>query len=100
MAQRKLSLAWETAIAPAPVAKTVITFRDPESSPSVAINGTIIEAVVTKATLDHPCADPKKIPSRPKLPQKPQNQAALSTSMLTKTVCPKPLHNRRKSNRS
>ena len=53
-AQKKLSLACEIAIAPAPIAKTVKTRIISESSPNVTKIGLMIEAVVIIATVDDP----------------------------------------------
>jgi hypothetical protein len=48
MAQKKLSLACEIAVPPAPIASTVSTFQVSVSNPNTGISGAIIEAVVIK----------------------------------------------------
>jgi len=53
-AQKKLSLACEIAIAPAPIAKTANTRIDSESSPKVPKMGAMMEAVVIIATVEDP----------------------------------------------
>ena len=55
-AQKKLSLACEMAIAPAPIANTVNTFIVSESKPRLTKRGAMIEAVVIMATVDEPWA--------------------------------------------
>lgn len=55
-AQKKLSFAWETAIAPAPVANTAKTLIVSESNPKVPRSGAMMEAVVIMATVEEPWA--------------------------------------------
>ena len=54
--QNKLSFAWETIIEPAPIDNITRAFDTPESKPSEDIKGARIDAVVTIATVDEPCA--------------------------------------------
>ncbi len=53
-AQKKLSFAWEMAIAPAPVASTANTLIVSESNPKLPSSGAMIEAVVIIATVADP----------------------------------------------
>lgn len=52
--QKKLSLAWETTLEPAPIATTVIALSMGASKPREGIKGTIIDAVVIMATVEDP----------------------------------------------
>ncbi len=56
MTQKKLSLAWEIAMPPAPMANTARTFINSLSNPRGTNKGAITEAVVTMATVDEPWA--------------------------------------------
>ena len=55
--QKKLSLACDTVIAPAPMAITHITRPISLSSPICASSGSTMAAVVISATVVEPCAD-------------------------------------------
>ncbi len=54
--QKKLSLAWDTVIAPAPIAMTVSTRPISLSRPSCGSSGATSAEVVTSATVVEPCA--------------------------------------------
>ena len=54
--QKPLSLAWETTMAPAPIADTTKALSISEVNPRVASKGAMIEAVVMRATVDDPWA--------------------------------------------
>lgn len=84
-AQKKLSLAWDMAIAPAPVAKTAKTLMDSESKPREPSNGATMEAVVIMATVDEPWAvfKEKAIKKGRKIPQ-------LALPILLLTISPIP----------
>lgn len=55
--QKYESFAWETVIAPAPIAITASAARTGDASPRTPMSGARIPAVVVMATVEEPCAD-------------------------------------------